>query len=419
MNIINEKVLVETPNVKFDVYEDEAKEYLSKIEQMSTSWIYGIIWPYGSGKSTMIEQMKKQSEKHIKRVQFDAWMFPERKELWDGFILNFWKNLNKKLFQKTLAAVEWKPELENEDNARFFYSNILKQFTWVDFFQLFLSTTPAKRVFQMQESFLSLLQADTNDTYIVVLEDVDRSWEEWMFFLETLSHFLKLPEFKSLGKKIVCLCLIANDSFYNEIDHYLKVLNHYDFRDPQKTAISFVDDFFLDEIKKESYSPFLLDIMVELILKKVNKDSNFREIKFILRQVNLEYKKKNKQIKYPVLFFILNLMSFQKQIIQPKNPLQGESFFRFTPQTSSHNVFYIIDDSNVVIKSLNNKSTSLINHIKVFVGQMLNYDNHEWFNGWTQFICWDKSINEDVTIWSTEHGNFRITIHPKYFINTQ
>jgi hypothetical protein len=42
----------------------------------------------------MIEQAKKKSEEYIKRVQFDAWMFPERKELWDGFVIEFFQQLS-------------------------------------------------------------------------------------------------------------------------------------------------------------------------------------------------------------------------------------------------------------------------------------------------------------------------------------
>ena len=68
-------------------------------EKMSASnkhIVIGVVGEYGIGKSTLISNVRKvHKDKDEKWIHFDAWQFPDRKELWDGLVLETARELNK------------------------------------------------------------------------------------------------------------------------------------------------------------------------------------------------------------------------------------------------------------------------------------------------------------------------------------
>lgn len=101
-------------------------EFLNKIEVISKNSIIGLIGGFGLGKSVFLNEVRKKSEeKGNFWVQFDAWKFPERKDLWEGFVLEFARQLSPGAFKKTLAEIDGK-EFQAEKTATGILADTLK-----------------------------------------------------------------------------------------------------------------------------------------------------------------------------------------------------------------------------------------------------------------------------------------------------
>ena len=83
-SVLEEKVSLED----FLGVEDQVDTLINKIEKIQTKAIIGFAGAFGVGKSTLLEKLKsKHKTDNDLWIDFDAWIFPERKELWDGLIM--------------------------------------------------------------------------------------------------------------------------------------------------------------------------------------------------------------------------------------------------------------------------------------------------------------------------------------------
>lgn len=69
-------------------------------------------------------------------------------------------------------------------------------------FNHFLHTSPAKRTFEIQKILLEQFSNIPEKKLFIIIEDIDRSGDSGIYFLETLSHFLKNEK---IDKKIICI----------------------------------------------------------------------------------------------------------------------------------------------------------------------------------------------------------------------
>ena len=171
------------------------KDFQDTLDKIQNNAMIGLVGKFGSGKSTMLYQLykdKKDSEKE-KWIVFDAWKYPERKDLWEGFVLDIARNLDEKLFKEARKKIEGnsKSDIQSLIKVLFRGANIFLPGASIgeNFASLF-GSSPARRVFEFQDILKELINNANKDVYVIV-EDIDRSGDRGIFFLETLKHFIK------------------------------------------------------------------------------------------------------------------------------------------------------------------------------------------------------------------------------------
>ena len=223
-------------------------DFENTLAKLNNNSVIGLIGKFGSGKSTMLYQLYKNKldESTQKWVHFDAWKYPERKDLWEGFVLDFANQIDRSLFSKIKNKIDGtsKSALKTlvgvvAQGANFFLpgANIIERFSY------FLSDSPVKRVFEIQELLNDLIKETDKEIYIIV-EDIDRSSDRGLFFLETLRNFIKENSFK---KKVIVIVPIGNKYFDEEKDSYLKTLDYqFDFNPVGIGFNKFIRELFVD-----------------------------------------------------------------------------------------------------------------------------------------------------------------------------
>jgi ABC-type dipeptide/oligopeptide/nickel transport system ATPase component len=269
------------------------KDFKSRLDKIDKNSVVGLIGKFGSGKSTMLYQLYKDNDgAKEKWVNFDAWKFPERKDLWEGFILEITRNLNKKIFDFARKKIDGE---QNKDimtliKVLFKGANIFLPGASIgeNFASLFKSS-PAKRVFDFQEIFKEILIELNKDLYIII-EDIDRSGDRGIFFLETLRNFIKENQFKN---KIIVIVPIG-DKKYSDNDEsresYQKTLDLiFWFNLSKLNLLNFIEKIFdQDYLSKYKNTKSQLDYLFRLIVSE--KQLTVRELKRMLRIADIEFK---------------------------------------------------------------------------------------------------------------------------------
>ncbi len=206
-----------------------------KITRMENGTLLWIIWPYWSGKSTAINQIKSKLEDADNIwVEIDTWQFPNRQELWEWMIYKMAKEL-------------WKDEWEIWDTidgrtsqkAGYIARICGLASVWLTdkFFEL-LAHPPMRRVHELQTFLKNVVDYYPNNI-VIVLEDVDRAGEAGLYFLETVSLFFK-ENFP--WKNIKVLVPISNKKYVEHSDTYLKCFDYtFIFSPIYKSVESFLE----------------------------------------------------------------------------------------------------------------------------------------------------------------------------------
>ncbi|NCA93751.1 MAG: hypothetical protein EOM84_01090 [Sphingobacteriia bacterium] len=215
------------------------EKFTKKINSIYGASIIALIGPFGSGKSTMLHQIMTSYLNNELWVEFEAWKYPDRKDLWEGFVLDFIKIANPKELQKATKKIDGK---QNDDKKTLIKTlSRIPGLAVLEGLNHFLETSPAKRVNDIQEIFNKHIE-NLHKNIFVVIEDIDRSGDAGIFFLETLKQFLRSIKF---DKKLVVIVPIANENYYKNIDSYLKCVDYFDFFELDKINLTkFVDEIF-------------------------------------------------------------------------------------------------------------------------------------------------------------------------------
>lgn len=267
-----------------------------KISAIETHLVIGIIGAFGVGKSTLISKTRElRKDNNEDWIHFDAWQFPDRKELWDGLVLETAKHLSsleptKRKLAGTAGkdkklAVDTVASGVNVATTLYGLPAVLQPlFSVVKNLEYFTNKSPATRVFEIQEIFADLINSSKKEKLVFVLEDVDRSGEAGLFFLETFRQFLSTTV---LEKQVVVIVAISNKNYYQNIDSYLKCLDFVEFFN-KKDDIDLKT--FIAEVFQEE-TPYDTPALSEFLGYIYNQypEMNMRKIKLILRQANLNY----------------------------------------------------------------------------------------------------------------------------------
>ena len=293
------------------------KLYKTKLNKIKTSWIVGFVWPFGCGKTTFVNQLKEDWEWWI---NFEAWKYPERKDLWENFILETATQIWEKDFKQIEKIVDGKQH--NGIRTLFKLLNlipIVKDLWWeavskgIDHF---FAPVPLTRVYQFQNLLANIFleKIKDHDVIFIIIEDIDRSGDHGVYFLETLNFFLKnleLPE----GKRIIAIATIGNKEFVNNKESYLKCLDYMHYFPIQEFKSEEMVNRFLSLIPNKINYKNLCDFFNYIwknfqwyFTPRVFKHI-FREVFIISQELGIE-----KEVDLCVLFwFVTSKYIFTKQ----------------------------------------------------------------------------------------------------------
>ncbi len=352
-SFINTDFLEEEPKVDSTTYETEAKKFTKKINKFNKSTLIALVGNYGIGKSTLIGKAREKSWDTW--FQFDAWRYPERRELREGFLIKLYTDLWGKK-DDILRKIEW-GDKERIKRVKWillglafllWLSDIYYRIVcWYDgfwgtilwaWFLLFANVLEKltdnvpknlslTRVFQFEDEVKNMLKkhSQTYKRIYIVLEDVDRSWSEGLFFLETLSYFLKIKKIEEADPKIesgpviIPIVLVSENNWYNDIDSYLKFIDHYELFSKAilQNGIQEFINWVFSMPDTSVNKPVFRRIMNQEISRFLNNPSgNYRLLKFMLRKMAIEIELRlidHKNI-IPELFLCLNFWIFVAQI---------------------------------------------------------------------------------------------------------
>jgi KAP-like P-loop domain-containing protein len=282
--IKNPSLLIENHRIDdlFDI-DSIANDFKSKLINAPHKSIMGLIGEYGTGKSTMLYKVSKQIENDF-WIEFDAWKYPERKELWEGFVLDFARQIDNKTFESVRQKIDGK---QNDDKKTLVNTvGSIPGLAAIKNLTHFYETSPARRTFEIQDILKNLISDKAKDKKIyIVVEDIDRSGDAGIFFLETLKYFLQNLDVPNTIKIIVP---IADSKFYDHTDSYIKCLDLVDFYQPSNIKMDkFVESVFEAELIQQPKVKKQLTQLFELLI--IEPTFTLRKLKLILRKADLNY----------------------------------------------------------------------------------------------------------------------------------
>lgn len=253
--IKNEGLLLETSKCNDLLNRDQSiNDFSEKINKIKWSAIFGFIGNFGIGKSTLINNVKKlrtANEENEKRIEFDAWKYPDRQNLWEWFVLDFAKQVDEKTFDRAKKEIDGEQYKDKETLMKTIWSALWALLPWwniVSNLSHFFKSSPARRVFEIQDIFAKLIENITEQKIIIIIEDIDRSWDAGIYFLETLKQFIANNNF---WKEILIIVPMGTSEYYDNIDSYLKPIDYFDFFQPSKPKLDkFIRDVFIEDITK-------------------------------------------------------------------------------------------------------------------------------------------------------------------------
>ncbi len=326
------------------------RQFTSRIQSIKRPSMIGLVGQYGSGKSTMLHQIQKEQEATELWINFDAWKYPDRKDLWEGFVIDFADQLGQK--KEIINKIDGK---SISSDVLGVVGNISEKFaivpglsSLVELIKKFIDSSPATRVFEIQHLLNALLLEQQRDILIVV-EDIDRSGDAGIYFLETFNQYLRtLP----IDRRVVVVVPVGDKNYCQHEEAYLKVFDYIEQFTPRNLGLSkFVEEVFVPELfEGDLHYPanqlrWTGDSRKRQIIEFLEQMLNsypyitMRVVKLVLRQANQRYILQTNEGFNPD-FRITLIVEFSKHIYESST--ENYSYFqRFVSQNAimKHYVF--------------------------------------------------------------------------------
>lgn len=276
--------------------------FAERVNSVPTKSLIALVGPFGVGKSTMLHQIALSDSVDRTWVEFDAWKYPNRENLWEGFVLDIADQVGESgaVFKKIQGKSAKGPIVDIATDVVSLISEKLEGINFLDKFTEFFKKSPATRVFELQKILKGLIEAQSKDLVIIV-EDIDRSGDAGIYFLETLKQFLRSI---SLEKQVTVVVPMANHNYQKNIDSYLKCIDYFDFFENDEISLeNFVSQTFEDSLfegeKRNGRNQIawtgqtrkLQTISFLESLFKEMTSMNPRLLKLILRKTHIVYRK--------------------------------------------------------------------------------------------------------------------------------
>lgn len=326
-DIVKNPELLKESNRDFDFFDFSiyAKNLLKSLKAYSTPTVTTIIGGYGTGKSVLLNEVRKlttqsKTKYPAKWVFFECWQYPDKRDLWEALILELveqingkekrnqmlhsysdigtWRDWMARYLNKTGAAIASIVAVSiimwfiADDNVRAPLVPIATAFILVLVASIELLTKPeskstVSRLSDYKSELEKTLKNHKGSLYIV-LEDVDRAGELGRRFFETVSHFVKDDMF--LRKDIKVVVPIAdiddnkNKALRDSVDKASDNVLHFN---PRYNADEFIEEVFDASFLDEPTRQLLSSIIHPLLGRSVS----VRKMKHILRNAIVKYQR--------------------------------------------------------------------------------------------------------------------------------
>jgi hypothetical protein len=266
--------------------------FSNKVDTFTSSGLIGLVAEFGKGKSTLIHQVQKSRDGRDELwIEFEAWKLPDRRELWEGFVLELARQIDEECFDTARKQIDG--ETNADKKALVNTIGDIPGLAAIKNLNHFFQTSPARRVFEIQKILTDLIHDKVKaNTLVIVTEDVDRSGPNGIYFLETLKQFVKTLD---CGKQVIVIVPIAETSFLDNQESYLKCLDVIDFLDTSNNSLK---NFFQQILHQDIVSSKIHQVeQVSTFFETVtlsHPDTTLRKIKLILRKALINYKSASK-----------------------------------------------------------------------------------------------------------------------------
>lgn len=283
-------------------FDNEISNLTNQIDNMKNKTILGYIWPFWSGKTTILNQIHKNKEKEVKRIEFHAWKYPNRENLWENFVYEIAKEIWVEEAKKILLQIQGKPQnwtkallIDIVNNIRFWNERIGIS-SFMDFILAHWKNNLDLVYTLLWKLLWKLFKNDNKEIYLII-EDIDRSGDKWIFFLETLQYFLTNECKEDI--KIKVIVPLDKQIYYQNNREYLKIINITYMKSNNINILQrqrFANHLFSEDVCNRITLPFLWKILEYFFAGSIQTDDQtIRGIKHILKQMNIEYKNQIKE----------------------------------------------------------------------------------------------------------------------------
>lgn len=321
---------------------DFLKLHTKKVKTIFVAYIGA----YGCGKSTVLEAVRSNPD-NVKKymwLRFEPWRYSDRREIWDGFVIEVSAQIRGKSKDKVAGKIDggsltvkaevliilsllliilsilssyhiWDYAGKNRFQADWLkYAlpvlvsglGFLGLASILDSIGMTFKRGAITRVFQF-ESLLKKSLRKLKKPLVIVIEEIDRTGKEGQVFLETAKNFFRNNDF---GVSIIVIAPQTADNFVPEspdeidsvFDQNLKIydlpiyfkndLSKYDFK-------KYYETLGLDKSEEDKIVRAL-----NIFSNELNQQVSLRLFKYALREAN-EFVKSHKGSSLSIAFFLI------------------------------------------------------------------------------------------------------------------
>lgn len=346
-NPIKNASLLQETNRDFDFFdfEQSSKNLYSILQSNDKPSVTALIGGYGTGKSVLLNETRKLSDtrsrgKSPKWVVFECWQYPDKNDLWEGFIVELVRAIGgdekSRKMQMSYSAVgswrDWLAKYTNKtgvaiatlvgaivclllignDDLRREITPLLTAFIVVLFASVELLVRPdsksnVSRLSDYKNELMGIL-TDYKGLLYVVLEDVDRAGDQGGRFFEAVSHFVRDDELKNSNIKLIVPIADTkqtnNTALRNSIE---KASDNILYFKPSYDSSTFLSEVFTSEFLDKPTME-LLRAIINLTLRSIS----IRDMKHILRNAVAKYNRLKRKIVEPSLTMCIAVEFFKR-----------------------------------------------------------------------------------------------------------